>query len=123
MVIDIINNLLQISTPESLAINLGNLILLSKPLIKKGGFEENMNRAIVFKIYKCRFSINHNFRLPSITQGLILAIAIKINENAKEMISFLSSYSIDGRMALKVLIDKWLLHQPLFRGRITKNIT
>lgn len=39
------------------------------------------------------------------------------------MISFLVSFSIDGRMAFKVLIDKWLLHQPLFRGKLTKTIT
>jgi hypothetical protein len=32
-----------------------------------------------------------------------------INQNAKECIHFLTSWSIDNRMALKVLIDKWLL--------------
>jgi hypothetical protein len=46
-----------------------------------------------------------------------------INQNTKESLNFLTSWSIDNRMALKVLIDKWLLQQPLFRGRVTKNAT
>jgi hypothetical protein len=37
-----------------------------------------------------------------------------------DLIDFLSSFSIENRMGLKILIDKWLLQQSLFRGRYTK---
>jgi hypothetical protein len=30
---------------------------------------------------------------------------------------------VENRVGLKVLIDKWLLHQPLFRGKYFKNIS
>ena len=38
----------------------------------------------------------------------------------KEVVDFLSSFSIENRMGLKILIDKWLLQQSLFRGKYTK---
>lgn len=38
----------------------------------------------------------------------------------KNMIDFLASFSIENRMGLKILIDKWLLQQSLFRGKRTK---
>ena len=37
-----------------------------------------------------------------------------------DLVDFLSSFSIENRMGLKILIDKWLLQQSLFRGRYTK---
>lgn len=46
-----------------------------------------------------------------------------INVNPKEAVNFLVSFNIENKMALKILIDKWLLQQPLFRGKNTKNIT
>ena len=61
--------------------------------------------------------------MPSTVQPLVLVYARMINQNPKDSIAFLTSWSIDNRMALKVLIDKWLLQQPLFRGRATKNAT
>lgn len=36
------------------------------------------------------------------------------------IIDFLASFSIENRMGLKILIDKWLLQQSLFRGKYTK---
>ena len=53
----------------------------------------------------------------------MLVFARLININEKEMITFLTSFSLEGRIAFKVLIDKWLLHQPLFRGKHTKTAT
>lgn len=37
-----------------------------------------------------------------------------------DIIDFLSSFSIENRMGLKIMIDKWLLQQSLFRGKYTK---
>ena len=37
--------------------------------------------------------------------------------------NFLTTIQVENRLGLKVLIDKWLLHQPLFRGKYFKNIS
>lgn len=70
---------------------------------------------IVFKIYKSR--------MPSIVQNLVLVFARIIHSNPKEILEFLSETSVDNRISLKVVLDKWLLHQPLFRGQYTKTVT
>ena len=44
----------------------------------------------------------------------------KVEEGVKSIIDFLASFSIENRMGLKILIDKWLLQQSLFRGKYTK---
>ena len=74
-------------------------------------------------------------RTPSVIQSLVLIYSTLINKNtsvdkpfekekweqqAVENIDFLSSFSIENRMGLKILIDKWLLQQSLFRGKYTK---
>ena len=76
-------------------------------------------------------------RTPSVIQSLILIYARMINlgisissknafnldawrEQATEVINFLASFSIENRMGLKILVDKWLLQQSLFRGKYTK---
>jgi hypothetical protein len=46
-----------------------------------------------------------------------------IHSNPNEIIEFLSETSIDNRISLKIVLDKWLLHQPLFRGNYSKNAT
>lgn len=71
--------------------------------------------SVVWKIYKSR--------MPSIVQSLILIFARLIHSNPKEIIEFLSETSIDNRICLKIVLDKWLLQQPLFRGYYTKNTT
>jgi hypothetical protein len=70
---------------------------------------------VVWKIYKCR--------MPSIVQSLVLVYARLIHSNPVEIIEFLSDTSIDNRLSLKIVLDKWLLQQPLFRGNYTRNVT
>lgn len=41
-------------------------------------------------------------------------------QKLNNIIDFLSSFSIENRMGLKILTDKWLLQQSLFRGKFTK---
>jgi hypothetical protein len=41
----------------------------------------------------------------------------------KEIVELLSETSIDNRISLKIVLDKWLLQQSLFRGQYTKNVT
>jgi hypothetical protein len=38
-------------------------------------------------------------------------------------VTFLSETSIDNRISLKIVLDKWLLQQPLFRGTYTRTVT
>lgn len=47
----------------------------------------------------------------------------ELEANARNVVDFLSSFSIENRMGLKILIDKWLLQQSLFRGKFTKIAT
>jgi hypothetical protein len=60
--------------------------------------------------------------MPSIVQSLILVYARLIVLHPENIVKFLKDISIENRPALKVMIDKWLLHQPLFRGKYFKNI-
>lgn len=41
-------------------------------------------------------------------------------QKLNNIIDFLASFSIENRMGLKILTDKWLLQQSLFRGKYTK---
>jgi importin-9 len=56
---------------------------------------------VVQKIYKSR--------MPSIVQSLILIIARLVQTNPKQIVQFLSETSIDNRISLKIVLDKWLL--------------
>ena len=46
-----------------------------------------------------------------------------IHTNPKQIVTFLSETSIDNRISLKIVLDKWLLQQPLFRGIYTTTVT
>lgn len=61
--------------------------------------------------------------MPSIVQSLVLVFARLIQTNPKEIVTFLSETSIDNRICLKIVLDKWLLQQPLFRGTYTRTVT
>ncbi|CAD8159758.1 unnamed protein product [Paramecium octaurelia] len=105
----------QNSANESASLFAGNLVMITINNLLDGNPDLNLLKAVVFKIYRSR--------MPSTVQSLVLVYARMIIEKPKESIAFLTSWSIDNRMALKVLIDKWLLQQPLFRGKGTKNAT
>jgi hypothetical protein len=56
---------------------------------------------VVWKIYKSR--------MPSIVQSLVLIFARLMNSHPKEIVELLSETSIDNRISLKIVLDKWLL--------------
>lgn len=70
---------------------------------------------VVKKIYKSR--------MPSIVQSLVLIFARLIQTSPKQIIEFLSETSIENRISLKIVLDKWLLQQALFRGNYTRTVT
>ena len=75
----------------------------------------NILENIVKRIYKSK--------MPSIVQSLILVYSRFIVKFPIDTINFLTTIQVENRIGLKVLIDKWLLHQPLFRGKYFKNIS
>ncbi|EGR29523.1 importin 9, putative [Ichthyophthirius multifiliis] len=93
----------------------GNLCIIAFHKLLGGNGDPDILRQIVYKIFRSK--------LATTVQGLVLVWARLINNNALEAVNFLSSFSIENRPAIKVLIDKWLLQQPVFRGRLTKNTT
>jgi hypothetical protein len=71
--------------------------------------------AIVRRIYKAK--------MPSIVQSLLLVFSRFFNLFPNDILSFLTKIQVENKVGLKVLIDKWLLHQPLFRGNYFKNVS
>lgn len=61
--------------------------------------------------------------MPSIVQSMVLVYSRLIILYPSEIFKFLTQFSVENRIGLKVLIDKWLLHQPLFRGKYFRNIS
>ncbi len=113
-IIEVAKKLLQPTLPEQAAMMLGSFIIYIIHNIEPK-IDTNLLMSVVWKIYKSR--------MPSIVQCLILVYARLILSNLKEIVEFLSETSIDNRICLKIVLDKWLLQQPLFRGYYTKNMT
>ena len=61
--------------------------------------------------------------MPSIVQSMVLVYSRLFILYPEDIFSFLTNFTVENRVGLKVLIDKWLLHQPLFRGKYFKNIS
>ena len=71
--------------------------------------------------------------MPSIVQSLVIVFARLIIIFPSEILTFLYEYQvpiisktgINGgvKRGLKVVMDKWLLHQPCFKGIYFKNIS
>lgn len=61
--------------------------------------------------------------MPSVVQSMVLVYSRLILLYPEDILEFLNTFTVENRVGLKVLIDKWLLHQPLFRGRYFKNLS
>jgi hypothetical protein len=99
-IIDVAKKLLQPSTNENAAICLGNYVIQIFHKIQPQ-IDTTLLMSVVWKIYKSR--------MPSIVQSLVLIFARLIHSHPKEIIEFLSETSIDNRISLKIVLDKWLL--------------
>jgi hypothetical protein len=80
-----------------------------------GKIDISILEAIVNRIYRAK--------MPSIVQSLVIVFARFFNLFPKEILKFLTTIQVENRVGLKVLIDKWLLHQPLFRGNYFINVS
>lgn len=85
---------------EQAALCLGNLVV---QIFHK--IQPNIDTSVLFcvvqKIYKTR--------MPSTLQSLVLVFARLIQTNPSEIVELLSETSVDNRISLKVVLDKWLL--------------
>ena len=114
LLLKIIDHYLDMSLYENSMLYLGNVICqfffhIENKIIP------NLLENIVKRIYKAK--------MPSIVQSLILVYSRFIVKFPIDTLNFLISIQVENRVGLKVLIDKWLLHQPLFRGKYFKNIS
>lgn len=94
---------------------LGNLIMVYSHYLNQDNLEEAVLKALATRVFKCRN--------PSIAQSLVLVFARMINSDSGAAVEFLSQFSVSSRMGMKVLMDRWLIYQPLFRGTLTKTST
>lgn len=113
-VLKLCEKLLDPNIIEIACINVGYILLhVFEKLSQKVSTELLM--VIIQKIYKSR--------MPSVVQSLVAFFAKLILKNSKDMLGLLTETSIDNRISLKILLDRWLLHQALFRGPFTKVVT
>ena len=113
-IIKVTKKLLDPKTNEQAAICLGNLVIQVICKVQPK-IDTSLLMCVVTKIYKSR--------MPSIVQSLVLIFARLIQTNPGPIVQFLSETSIDNRICLKIVLDKWLLQQPLFRGTYTRTVT
>jgi len=113
-VVETVASLLNPAKNEAGALGLGYLVIQVFCKISPK-IDEDLLIGCLNKLHRCK--------MPSIVQGLVLVFARLIHSHSAEILGFLSNLTIERRVALKVLLDKWLIHQPLIRGRYTKNAT
>lgn len=113
-IIKLCERLLDPTTVEITCINVGYILLhVFEKLSQKVSTELLMG--VIQKIYKSR--------MPSVVQSLVALFAKLILKNPKDILGLLTETSVDNRISLKILLDRWLLHQALFRGPFTKVVT
>ena len=114
LILDAAKSLLSITIPEMGCQNVGYILVhVFERLTYKVSTEILI--LIVHKIFKSR--------MPSVVQSLVLVFARLIHKNAQSILKLLSETSIENRICLKIFLDKWLLHQQLFRGKYTRSVT
>ena len=99
-IIEVAKKLLSPTTNEQAAMQLGNYVIQIFHKIEPK-IDTNLLMNVVWKIYKSR--------MPSIVQSLVLIFGRLIHSHPKEIVEFLSETSIDNRISLKIVLDKWLL--------------
>jgi hypothetical protein len=114
MLLNVIKRLFDPTLLESGLLYLGNMVTQYFTHVERK-LELWILEAIVRRIYK--------IKMPSIVQSLVLVFARLMNLYPKDILNYLTSIQVENKVGLKILIDKWLLHQPLFRGNYLRNIS
>lgn len=114
-VYQMMKKLLNPKETEILSNYIGNIVMITIEKIDQSSSNIELLTLALSKMVKCT--------LPSTLQGLALLFSRFIIRSPNDVLSYLTNAQIDTRMGLKVLMDRWLLHQPKFIGRLTKNTT
>ena len=114
-VFKVMDRLLNPKESEVLSTYIGNIVMVMMENISNPKINMELLKRTIAKVRKCS--------LPSTLQGIALLFSRYINKSPKDMIKFLANLSVENRSALKILMDRWLLHQPKFIGPLTKNTT
>ena len=119
---ELLDRLLNPKEVEVLSYYVGNILMILFEKVRpahqmpKNDIHNELLRKLVTKLTKCM--------LPSTVQGIALLFSRYFITNFEEMANFLKVLVIGGtKVGLKVVMDRWLLHQPRFIGRLTKNAT
>ena len=99
-IITVCKKLLSPLQNEQSALCLGNLVIQVIHKIQPR-IDTALLMCVVQKIYKSR--------MPSIVQSLVLIFARLIQTVPNEIIQFLVETSIENRICLKIVLDKWFL--------------
>ena len=114
LILKVINKYFDPNLLESSMLFLGNVI---------AQFFFNIENKIIPSLLENIVKRIYKAKMPSIVQSLILVYSRFMIKFPIDTLNFLTTIQVENRLGLKVLIDKWLLHQPLFRGKYFKNIS
>jgi len=114
MILKVIMRFFDPTLLESGMLYIGNVIAQYFNHVERK-IEVQVLEAIVRRIYKAK--------MPSIVQSLILNFSRFLIIYPNDILLFLTKFQVENKVGLKILIDKWLLHQPLFRGKFFKNLS
>ncbi|MCQ2817892.1 MAG: hypothetical protein MJ252_11565 [archaeon] len=114
LVLNVINKYFDPTLLESSMLYLGNVI---------SQFFFHIENKIIPSVLESLVKRIYKAKMPSVVQSLILVYSRFLSKFPVDTLNFLISIQVENRVGLKVLIDKWLLHQPLFRGKYFKNIS
>ena len=110
-----LKKLLDPKETEILSNYIGNIVMITQEKIDQSSTNIELLTISLQKMQKCS--------LPSTIQGLALLFSRFLIRSPNDVQNYLTTTQIDTRMGLKVLMDRWMLHQPKFIGKLTKNTT
>ena len=110
-----LKKLLDPKETEILSNYIGNIVMITIEKIDQSSSNIELLTVSLQKMLKCS--------LPSTIQGLALLFSRFLIRSPADVLNYLTTTQIDTRMGAKVLMDRWMLHQPKFIGRLTKNTT
>lgn len=113
---EVMDRLLDPTQPEIHSTYIGNIVMVVTEQIQrnKAGMTE-LSRRLLARLSKSS--------LPSTIQGISLFFSRCIIRDLDSTLEMICSIRVKNKSGLKILLDRWLLHQPKFIGRLTKATT
>lgn len=108
----LIIRLLDVNEEEVICAYVGNLLLVYLQIFE---FNIELIDLIIKKINK---SV-----LPATNQGICVLFSVLFSKNFDRVVEALVAINVKNKIGIKILLHNWLIHQPKFIGKNTKNIT